>query len=261
MILSKIHPKALLLALSGFCCTVQAEDLLAVGTRFNQIFEQQANGEFTGLGVDILNRFAQQQKVTIHYQMTPWRRAQSMVERGQADILIGPYFNQARQHLLSFSAKAFYRDEIVFYARNTSVIPWNGDYESLKGLRIGKMLGWSYGELFNEKTQSLAINEFVDIKSGIERLSRGDLDLLATNVRNTEATLANIKIPQAIGPIFPLIDTQDGFMAFPKQAQFAPLKQQFDLFFEDMLQSGELANLSKIHRVTIPNQIPNQIPN
>lgn len=253
MILSKIHSKILLLALSGFCCTVQAEDLLAVGTRFNQIFEQQANGEFTGLGVDILNRFAKQQKVTIHYEIAPWRRAQSMVERGQADILIGPYLNQARQNQLTFSAKAFYRDEIVFYASNASAIPWNGDYQSIKGLRIGKMQGWSYGESFNEQTQLLAINEFVDIKSGIERLSRGDLDLLATNVRNTEATLANIKIPQAIGPIVPIIGIQDGFMAFPKQAQFAPLKQQFDRFFEDMLQSGELANLGKIHRVTIPN--------
>jgi polar amino acid transport system substrate-binding protein len=253
MIQSKIHSKILLLALSGFCCTVQAEDLLAVGTRFNQIFEQQANGEFTGLGVDILNRFAKQQKVTIHYEIAPWRRAQSMVERGQADILIGPYLNQARQNQLTFSAKAFYRDEIVFYASNASDIPWNGDYQSIKGLRIGKMQGWSYGESFNEQTQLLAINEFVDIKSGIERLSRGDLDLLATNVRNTEATLANIKIPQAIGPIVPIIGIQDGFMAFPKQAQFAPLKQQFDRFFEDMLQSGELANLGKIHRVTIPN--------
>lgn len=95
MILSKAFAQVVLLALSSLCLTAQAKDLLAVGASFNQIFELQPNGEYTGLGVDILNRFAQQQSVNIHYQITPWRRAISMVERGQADILIGPTIPQS----------------------------------------------------------------------------------------------------------------------------------------------------------------------
>ncbi|MFV0595932.1 substrate-binding periplasmic protein [Shewanella sp.] len=242
-----------LFILASLCPQAEAEELLAVGTSFSQIFEQNANGEYSGLGVDILNRFAEKQKVTIHYQIAPWRRAQSMVERGQADILIGPYISEARQKILAFSSLAFYRDDIVFYARTDNPLPWDGNYDSIRGLRIGKMQGWSYGYLFNERTRSLTINEFSDLKSGIERLSRGDLDLLASNIRNTQALLAQIKIPQAIAPISPTIDTQDGFMAFPKYSQFQPLQESFDLFMQDMVQSGELASLAKARGVSIPD--------
>lgn len=252
MILSKAFAQVVLLALSSLCLTAQAKDLLAVGASFSQIFELQPNGEYTGLGVDILNRFAQQQSVNIHYQITPWRRAISMVERGQADILIGPYDTPEREANLAFATKAFYRDNMVFYARVGHEIIWNGDYASIKGQRIGKMQGWSYGPTFNEQTKSLNINEFVDIKSGIERLSRGDLDLLATNSRNTDAVLAQIKIPKAITPIMPIIDVQDGFMAFPKQAKFDPLRTRFDSFFEEMIQNGTLTTLGQKYRVTLP---------
>lgn len=232
---------------------VKAQELLAVGTSFSQIFEQKSNGEYSGLGVDILNRFAEQQKVVIHYQIAPWRRAQAMVERGQADILIGPYISEARQKVLAFSSLAFYRDEIVFYAKTNNPTTWDGSYDSIHGLRIGKMQGWSYGYRFNERTKTLTINEFADLKSGIERLSRGDLDLLATNVRNTQAVLSQIKIPQAITPIMPIIDIQDGFMAFPKYPKFQPLQQDFDQFLQAMHDSGELAKLAKIREVTIPS--------
>lgn len=242
-----------LFILSSLCPPAQAEELLAVGTSFSQIFEQNAKGEYNGLAVDILNRFAERQKVTIHYQLAPWRRAQAMVERGQADILIGPYISEARQKVLAFSSLAFYRDDIVFYARAHHPTPWDGNYASIRGLRIGKMQGWSYGYLFNERTKSLTINEFADLKSGIERLSRGDLDLLASNIRNTQSLLAQIKLPQNIMPLSPAIDTQDGFMAFPKYAQFQPLLESFDLFLQDMVQSGELANLAKARGVSIPD--------
>lgn len=240
----------LLLSTSG---AINAQELLAVGTSFSQIFEQKSNGEYSGLGVDILNRFAEQQKVVIHYQIAPWRRAQAMVERGQADILIGPYISEARQKVLAFSSQAFYRDEIVFYARTNNPTTWDGTYDNIHGLRIGKMQGWSYGYRFNERTKTLTINEFADLKSGIERLSRGDLDLLATNVRNTQAVLSQIKIPQAITPIMPVIDIQDGFMAFPKYPKFQPLQQHFDQFLQAMYDSGELAKLAKIRGVTIPS--------
>ncbi|BDQ67002.1 substrate-binding periplasmic protein [Shewanella xiamenensis] len=255
MALKNTLRRLVLLTLICLVAPIKAEELFAVGTRFSQIFEQKPNGEYIGLGVDILNRFAQQQKVTIHYQIAPWRRAQSMVERGQADILIGPYFSEERQKHLAFSAQPFYRDEIVFYARVNHPTPWDGSYASIHGLRIGKMQGWSYGYLFNERTKTLTINEFADLKSGIERLSRGDLDLLATNIRNTQAVLAQIKIPQAITPIMPRIDIQDGFMAFPKDVKFQPLQQRFDLFMQHMVETGELATLAKIRGVTIPTSM------
>jgi len=64
--------------------------------------------------------------------------------------------------------------------------------------------------------------------------------------------LAQIKIPKAITPITPIIDVQDGYMAFPKQAKFDPLRQRFDRFFEDMIQNGTFTTLGQEYRVTLP---------
>ncbi len=71
MALKNTLRRLVLLTLICLVAPIKAEELFAVGTRFSQIFEQKPNGEYIGLGVDILNRFAQQQKVTIHYQIAP----------------------------------------------------------------------------------------------------------------------------------------------------------------------------------------------
>ncbi|MGL6012012.1 MAG: substrate-binding periplasmic protein, partial [Shewanella oncorhynchi] len=43
-----------------------------------------------------------------------------------------------------------------------------------------------------------------------------------------------------------------GFMAFPKQAKFDPLRTHFDSFFEEMIQNGTLTTLGQKYRVTLP---------
>jgi polar amino acid transport system substrate-binding protein len=125
-----------------------AAQRLAVGTSFSHLFEQGGDGQWRGLGVDVLRVLAARAGDTVVFKMYPWPRAQAMVERAQADILIGPYKSPERLKRFAFLDQAFYRDRMVFYARHNVEPAWRGDLAALGKVKIAAVRGWHYGAQF-----------------------------------------------------------------------------------------------------------------
>ena len=74
--MSKI--KYLLLAVSlgaAIPAKSHAEERLAVGTTFSRIFEQGSDGQWRGLGVDVLRLLAARAGDTMQFKLYPWPRA------------------------------------------------------------------------------------------------------------------------------------------------------------------------------------------
>jgi len=245
-----ITSAGLALILLAGALPASARELLVVGTQFGRLFEQAPNGEFEGLAVTLVREFARASGHTVRFDIYPWARAQMVVQTGKADMLIGPYKTPEREQLFAFSDKAFYRDEMVFYARSGSSTRWDGDYARLRGLRIAAVRGWAYGAGFEAAQAQVDMTN--NLQSGILMLSEKRVDLLATNRRNTEALLATMASPPDIQAISPIIEVQDGYFAFPKSAEAAPLRAEFNVFFNNLIRKGELARLARQHGVTIP---------
>ncbi|MEH6459985.1 substrate-binding periplasmic protein [Chitinimonas sp. JJ19] len=241
---------ALALILLAGALPASARELLVVGTQFGRLFEQVPSGEFEGLAVTLVREFARASGHTVRFDIYPWARAQMVVQTGKADMLIGPYKTPEREQLFAFSDKAFYRDEMVFYARAGSSTRWDGDYAQLRGLRIAAIRGWAYGAGFEAARAQVDMTN--NLQSGILMLSEKRVDLLATNRRNTEALLATMASPPDIQAISPIIEVQDGYFAFPKSAEAASLRAEFNVFFNNLIRKGELARLARQHGVTIP---------
>lgn len=229
-----------------------ARELLVVGAEFGRLYECTPAGECAGLGVDVLREFARRHGDTLRFRQYPWARAQAMVEAGQADILLGPYKTPERERRFAFSARPFYQDHMVFYARRGDGAGWNGDYASLRGRRVAAVGGWVYGRDFDRARAALQIPETSQLQNGILMLSRGRIDLLATNLRNTEALLPAMNLVGAIAPLKGEIDLQDGYMAFPRLAAWDDLRTAFDRIFGAMIDNGELAALARRRGVSIP---------
>jgi polar amino acid transport system substrate-binding protein len=239
----------------GLSSAAQARELLAVGTHFSQVFEVGADGEFRGIAVDILKSFAHDNGHSVRFESYPWLRAQSMVHLGKADILIGPYKNANRERLLAFSAQGFYRDQMVFYVQKSSAIAWQGNFDELQHHLVGDMLGWYYGDGYQEAKSRLRVVSFEKLKGAVERLLRGDIDLLAANKRNMRAILTQLNKSDALESLEPIITIQDGYFAFPKMEEFAAIRTQFDISFDDMVRRGELARLALLHAIAVPQTI------
>jgi polar amino acid transport system substrate-binding protein len=232
--------------------TVQARELRVVGTHFARVFEQAPNGEFTGLGADLIREISKRTGDTVRFAIYPWVRAQALVERGEADILIGPYKSPEREARFAFSNHAFYRDRMLFYVRIGTQMQWSGDYEALRGRRIAVVHGWAYGAIFDRFRDVIQAQTAQTLENGLMMLVHDRVEMLATNHRNTEDLLPRLNLTDKVQPILPPIAVQDGYFAFPKAPQHESLRAEFNDVFDSMVNSGELARLARKHDVRTP---------
>jgi polar amino acid transport system substrate-binding protein len=229
-----------------------AAERVAVGAAFSNIFEQDANGQWQGLGVDVLRILAARDGDTVSFKLYPWPRAQAMVERGQADILIGPYKSPDRIARFSFLDHGFYRDRMVFYRRREDDMPWRGDFAALKARHIAVVRGWHYGAQFDQARPLLDISEVPQLENGLRMLERGRIDLLATNERNSAGLIGSMGLGDALVALCPDISQLDGYFAFPRDAKYTALRDRYNTFFTEMVRSGELARLGARNGVIVP---------
>lgn len=235
-------------------CAVAAERL-AVGARFDLIFDQGADGQWQGLGVDVLRTLAARAGDTVRFGIYPWARAQAMVQRAQADILIGPYKSPERDKLFDFVDLPFYRDRLVFYARSGDNPPWRGEFGPLAATRIAAVRGWHYGARFDQARPRLDISEVNQLENGVQMLMHGRVDLLATNERNSAALIGALRASERMVALCPAIAQLDGYLAFPRGAAFAAARDQYNALFTEMVRSGEFARLAARHGVLAPTGV------
>ncbi|HEY0064137.1 MAG TPA: transporter substrate-binding domain-containing protein [Telluria sp.] len=219
-------------------------ELLVVGGHFARVYER-ADGNFSGMGPDILRALAGALGQSLHFDLVPWARAQSMVAKGQADLLVGPYKSPERQALFSFSERAFYVDEMVFYARAGELFIWDGRFASLRNKRIVCINGWAYGDAFDAARPHLHLHQTNSVEAGLAMLAHGRVDLFATNRRNTEGVVPFLELQGKVAPLERIITTQHGYFAFPRLSEYEAIVARFDRAFNAFAERGELQRLGR----------------
>ncbi|MET0322269.1 MAG: transporter substrate-binding domain-containing protein [Duganella sp.] len=250
MRLTKLFLFALLGA--GAVQPAMARERVAVGASFHHVFEQDADGQWRGLAVDVLRALAARAGDTVRFQLYPWPRAQAMVERGQADILIGPYKSAERLTRFAFLDLPFYRDRLVFYGRRQGPAAWNGDFRSLAGKGVAAVRGWHYGDRFDQARPLFDLSEVTQVDNGLQMLAVGRIDFLASNERNTTALIGQLHLGDRLTVLCPDIGIIDGYLAFALDPKFAPARRQYNTLFNQMVRSGELARLGAANDVLVP---------
>ncbi|MFB9246001.1 transporter substrate-binding domain-containing protein [Massilia antarctica] len=226
-------------------------ELLVVGAHFARVYER-ANGEFSGMAVEIIRAIAGELGQPVYFELYPWARAQSMVAQGQADILVGPYKSPERLELFTFSERPFYQDQMVFFSRSNAPFAWDGSYASLRGKRIVIINGWAYGDEFDAARKDLLVSVTNSVESALTMLSHGRVDLFASNVRNTEPVVPLLALEGKVVPVGRTICLQRGFFAFPRRPEYDVMRARFDHAFNAYVDSGELRKLGKRLNVQVP---------
>ena len=229
-----------------------AREWLVAGAHFERVFERTADGEFDGLGPAIVRRVAQQMNDTVRFELYPWPRAQALVAEGKVDLLVGPYKSPARLGQMAFSQLPFYRDQMVFYARPDAHIAWTGDYAKLAARRIVILNGWVYGAAFAQASTGLHTSVANTVESGLLMVAHQHVDLFATNVRNTEPVLARLHLAGTVAALPQALDQQDGYFAFPHDAEHDEFRVRFDAAFRTLVERGELKRLGHRFNVAVP---------
>jgi polar amino acid transport system substrate-binding protein len=250
--LAKVASATALLAIALAAASAGARELLVVGAHFERVYERRADGEFTGMGPDIVRMVARRNKDSVRFEIYPWARAQAMVTQGLADILVGPYKSAERLERMAFSRSAFYRDDMVFYAPAGASHGWQGDYAALEGKSNVVMNGWAYGPGFDAARPRLRVSVANNVENGLLMLTHKHVALFASNRRNTAPVLAALKLGGQVVALPHVIEVQDGYFAFPKRPSHDPIRASFDAAFDALIENGELKRLSQRYDVDIP---------
>ncbi len=132
------------------------------------------NGQHTGLYLRIveltLNAIAQPYTV----EAVPFKRGLYQAASGDS-VLIGILKTEERAKTLDFS-DPFYQERVsVYFDTQTSSL--KKGVEHLDGLRVGTLLGWSYGPVFDQAREA---NRFTakdgQLESNFYKLAKGRLD-------------------------------------------------------------------------------------
>ncbi|MCY1403746.1 putative amino-acid-binding protein YxeM [compost metagenome] len=229
-----------------------ARDLLAVGTEFPGLYVLRADGQISGLGVDVLRAVAKELGDQVRFEVYPWARAQKLVEEGRADILVGPYRTAARERRFQFAEPGFYRDRVVFYARRDAASNWDGTLASLQGQRIVIIHGWAYGERFEAMRGQLDLHVAPSVELAFKLLMAGRADLVASNERDSLPRIDELGIGGDVRRLDPVIDSQAGYFALPKGEAHRQLRDEIGRLLRKMRSDGRLAKLAKPYGVPLP---------
>ena len=243
---------ALFLPVWALPLQTQARELLAVGTQFERVFDYQPNGEFVGMGAELVRILAARTGHTVRFRMVPWARAQAMLAQGQADILIGPYKSPERLASMGFSDKPFFQDQIVFYARQDSSFSWDGNYASLKNRRLVLLNGWVYGAEMERLRSGLQVSVANTVENGLRMLVHGHVDVFVSSRRDTEPVLVRLGLERQIKVLPQVLEVQNAYFAFPRTPESDRLRVQFDQELKSLIDSGEMKRLGKRYKVTVP---------
>ncbi len=239
-------------ALPHFALGAQTAPLRVAGTRFEGVYERQPDGEFSGLGVEVVRLLAGRMGREVNFEMFPWRRAQQRVSMGLADVLVGPYKSPEREQTMRFTEQPLFQDQVAFYSRAKGMVFWGGDYAALKGKRIVALNGWSYGAAFTAAAANLNISIANNVENGLMMLIYGHVDMFASNRRDTDPVIQRMGLTDQLLPVAPLIDTQNAYFAFPKSPSGEELAGAFDRLLSELKSSGELRRMAKPHLVSVP---------
>jgi len=231
----------------GMARPAHARPLRAVGSQFARIFEGSEGQAPRGLAVDLLGQLFGD---GVRCEWLPWSRAQLMLEQGEADILIGPYRTPEREARMLFSARAFYADAMVWYARRGEESRWTGEFAELAQTHAGAVRGWAYGRRFERmKTAMNQLTWVQNVDAGLQMLARHRIELFAANDRNCQPVLQRLHLTDAVARCSPPLDLLHGHMAFARSPAGEALSQRYDQAFEQWLRTAPAADLYRRWRV------------
>ncbi len=173
------------------------------------------NGQPTGFEIEVARAVFERLTVEAEFVQYPWRRCLAYLESGYADALVSLLKTSGREVFTDFPEEHISVSHTSFFAQAGRVPEYKGDFEQLKGLRVGVVMGFSYGGDF-DKASGFLKDETADAKGLIQKVLAGRVDLAAENQTVVAAEAARMGVADKIRFLSPSIHTQKLYVGFTR---------------------------------------------
>ncbi|WP_374437728.1 substrate-binding periplasmic protein [Inhella sp.] len=230
---------------AGLCGTAQGQAAavqIAVDSQ-NPPFMYQAKGEGVPRGVYpvLLRAVFKQLGEPLQLLPMPWARALGGLDRAEHGVG-GLYAN--RERLAKFDyGQPILTETVRVYAQRGRLKQFNG-LDDLRGLRVGVLRGWSYGDEFDaaRKAGQLKVEDVTDDRANFGKLERDFLDVVLSVEQTGEQVMASGEFPSVRVMPNPLTENP-AYVAFHKSRQQQGLLARIDEVVAQLRRSGEHARL------------------
>ena len=210
--LANCFPATYLIALCfiALSTSAQVKSTIIVAMHIEPPFSDIVEGKFVGQNVDIANSLAKKVNKKVRFVYCPIARCFSLLQDGQADMIIAVRKTSTRQQFLNYLTPAIEIQTLPlrFYTRaNNKIIV--DTYDDLQPLKIGVLRGASYFDKFDHDTQLTKI-PLTNRQQLIDMLLKGRIDtflereesitpLVDHKVYSTDIKLAEFSYNKGVG--------------------------------------------------------------
>ncbi len=209
----------------------------------------QADG--SGAYFDIMRAVFEPASCTLEIQIVPWKRALLMVESGEADLMLGWFYNPESPEATRFVKWPFDVEETVVVFKKSLVANWSGP-ETMENQKVLWPRGYNYQKFFNFKMDWSETNQ---IESGLSMLAldRTRFFMLGKN------GLASAK-PPPDSEIYAvkLVLTNGLLPYFSRTPHGKRLSEIYEQRMPALLESGELQKIYARYGRPMPELKPRQ---
>jgi len=205
----------------------------------NPPFMYARDGKAAGVYPQVIEAAFRHMKTPVSITAVPWARAIQEIDQGSAGVG-GIYKNAEREKKYDYSEQIFVEKLVVYFNKSKPLAYARVD--DLKGLRVGVIRGWSYGDAFDaaRKAGAFTVEEVVSDEQNFGKLDAGRLDVVLAVAESGSAMMR--KFGSVSAAATPLAQNPT-FLAFSKAAGQTELLRKFDQAVKQLKSSGEFDKL------------------
>ncbi len=211
-------------------------------------WKTQSGDAYGGAYTEIVRELARRAGLPLHIKPCPLKRCLTMLQHGEADIIIGVKRTPERQRYLQFLQtpyRASSADKVFFVLKEKGAVVRR--YEDLRPLRIGVKLGADYFARFDQDT-TLKKDTSKDMDINFRKLAMGRLDAVIAAEDQGEAMLAQLQLGGKIGKAaWRVPDPSPRSIAMSRHSRHIASLAALDKAMAAMARDGTLAALFRRH--------------
>jgi polar amino acid transport system substrate-binding protein len=209
------------------------------------------DGQIVGACASIATRAIERlgYRVDMRY-LGPWKRCQMLVETGQADVNICAFSNPERLARTVIVEPRMGQNLIaIFFRQGTREPSWFSQWDDLRGLRTGLIIGVSMGAEFDDfLDHHTTVERVANLDSVMKMLSRGRVDIAPFGLEAGRIALDSLGLNQSVVPATRPALIGDLHLFIAKNSPLAARAEEIGKYFSRPEYPDELAHELAFHR-------------
>lgn len=210
-------------------CLAEQENIDTITVVYDNAYPPYMEGNMgavSGLYPILVKNIFARANINVVQEGLPWKRALQIGKNGLVAVA-GVYPNEERKINFVFS-KPLYSEQLVIYVRIDNQFSYSS-IADLKGKSVGIVLGYSYGEQFDEMVTSKQIMVYTtkDNASNFTMLERGRIDLLIAEKESSKVLISANGLQDDVVQLPVPFYSSDAYLVIAKNS---PLQDALHLF-------------------------------